>query len=123
MRKTLSLIATLGALALSPTALAQQPQAATAPIYPGPGGAPHYLLGISASGSTADLDKIAAAATALGWPFARDLDANGKVSLVIGFPNATKSQVDAFLKRATAGDFGALTFESTMAPVAGTAKP
>ena len=122
MHKPLSLIAILSALALGSPAEAQQPQA-TAPIYPGPGGAPHYLLGISASGATGDLDKIAAAATALGWPVTRDLDANGKVSLVIGFPNATKPQVDAFLKRASGGEFGALTFESTMAPVAGAAKP
>ena len=103
-------------LAIVPPAAAQ-PAPVEAPIYPGPGGALHYLLGISASGATTDLDRLAAAATVNGWSTARDLDTNGKVSLVIAFKGANKAAVDAFLKRASSGEFGALTFESTMAPV------
>jgi hypothetical protein len=117
VRFLLSPIAMAAALALAPAALAQPAAPVVAPIYPGPDGTPHYLLGVSASGATQDLDRLAAAATALGWPVARDLDASGKVSLVIGFKGANPAQVDAFLKRAGAGEYGRFTFESTMAPV------
>ena len=122
-KRLFSSILILGAgLALAPHALAQA-QPVSAPIYPGPDGSPHYLLGISASGATADLDRLAAAATANGWSTARDLDAKGSVSLVIAFKGADKALVDTFLKRAGAGEFGKFTFESEMAPVAGAVKP
>jgi len=111
-------IAIVGAaFALSPAAVAAQGAPVSAPIFPGPDGKPHYLLGVSASGSTQDLDRLQAASKALGYPSVRDLDANGKVSLVIAFPKETTEQVQAFLKRASGGEFGKFTFESTMAPV------
>ena len=110
------------ALAPAMATSAVQPVAATAPIYPGPNGAPHYLLGVTAAGLPADLDRLAAAAAAQGWPTARDLDASGRIRLVVAFPGANATQVDAFLKRAGAGEFGSFTFESTMAPVSAATK-
>jgi hypothetical protein len=118
----LPLFGIVAALASASPVSAFQAAAAPAPIYPGPGGAPHYLLGVTAAGSPADLDRLAAAATSEGWPTARDLASDGRVSLVIGFPGANVAQVDAFLKRAAAGEFGRFTFESTMAPVSAPAK-
>jgi len=116
-RKLISSIATFAALALSAPAIAAPTEPVSAPIFPGPDGKPHYLLGVSASGAAQDLDRLEAAANALGWPVVRDLDSSGRVSLVIAFPKATTAQVDAFLKRAGAGEYGKFTFESTMAPV------
>ena len=116
MLKRAQILAIL-ALAAAAPAMSAQTGATSVPIYPGPNGAPHYLLGVSASGSPADLNRLAAAATANGWPTTRDLDASGRTSLVIAFPGANAAKVDAFLKRAAAGEFGKFTFESTMAPV------
>ena len=113
----------IAALVLAPLASAQPVAPVEAPIFPGPGGKPHYLLGVSASGAPTDLDRLAAAATGQGLQVARDLDANGRISLVIGFKGASQAQADAFLKRAGAGEFGRFTFESTMAPVGGAATP
>jgi len=125
MPKLTQILALLGlgsALAPALHASAVQTAAPSAPIYPGPDGTPHYLLGVTASGLPEDLNRLAAAASAQGWPTTRDLDGSGKTSLVIAFPNANVSQVDAFLKRAAAGEFGKFTFESTMAPVSAATK-
>ena len=115
-------ISLCAALCAASPATSAPADAAPAPVFPGPDGTPHYLLGVSAFGAQTDLDRLAAAAAALGWPTARDLDSSGRTSLVIAFKGALKDQVDAFLKRAGAGEFGKFTFESTMAPVTGATK-
>ena len=118
----LALLCLAVTLAPAMPASAAQARAAIAPIYPGPDGSPHYLIGVTATGSPADLDRLAKAAASQGWPTARDLSTDGQVSLVIGFPGANAAQVEAFLKRAAAGEFGKFTFESAMAPVSGAPK-
>ena len=125
MPKLTAFLALLGfgaVLAPALPACAVQTVAPSAPIYPGPNGAPHYLLGVTASGLPDDLSRLATAASAQGWPTTRDLDGSGRTSLVIAFPSANAAQVDAFLKRAAAGEFGRFTFESTMAPVSAATK-
>ena len=122
LAQMIALYGLAAALAPATPASAVQTRPVTAPVYPGPDGKPHYLLGVSAAGLPADLDRLAAAAASQGWPTARDLDAAGRTTLVIAFPGASAAQVDAFLKRAGAGEFGRFTFESTLAPVSGTPK-
>lgn len=89
-----------------------------APIYPGPDGRPHYLVGITAHGKAEDLARLAHAAGAHGWPSRREL-AGQPPMLIIAFPKADPAKVSDFLRRASAGEYGAFTFESELAPVPG----
>ena len=90
-----------------------------APIVAGKDGAPYYLVGITAYGKADDLVRLAQAAGANGWPSRREA-AGQPPSLMIAFPKADPGKVSEFLRRAEAGEYGAFTFESEMAPVLGT---
>jgi hypothetical protein len=102
-----------------PPALVAQAQIPPAPIFSGPDGTPQYLIGVNAYGKTEDLDRLAEAAAAKGWPSQRDPTSIAGPKLIIAFPKANANEVAEFLQRASAGEFGQFRFESAMAPVEG----